>query len=131
MRWLTIIWSGIASAYLTLGLIHLGIWLKDRSNLSHLLFAVVAIAVAGVSVGELLMWSARTPEEFGLYMRWTHVPLFVTIVGVVAFVHVYLGTGRAWLAWAVIGVRSRSEEHTSELQSPCNLVCRLLLEKQK
>src|SRR2546426_7463162 len=31
------------------------------------------------------------------------------------------------------GVRGvdRSEEHTSELQSPCNLVCRLLLEKKK
>src|SRR5205807_7777071 len=29
------------------------------------------------------------------------------------------------------GVRPRSEEHTSELQSPCNLVCRLLLEKKK
>src|SRR5256885_5548266 len=29
----------------------------------------------------------------------------------------------------VLGVRS--EEHTSELQSPCNLVCRLLLEKKK
>src|SRR5256885_9431881 len=28
-------------------------------------------------------------------------------------------------------VRLRSEEHTSELQSPCNLVCRLLLEKKK
>src|SRR2546426_12844646 len=27
--------------------------------------------------------------------------------------------------------RPRSEEHTSELQSPCNLVCRLLLEKKK
>src|SRR5256885_11490511 len=27
--------------------------------------------------------------------------------------------------------RKRSEEHTSELQSPCNLVCRLLLEKKK
>src|SRR5215467_14839257 len=27
--------------------------------------------------------------------------------------------------------RRRSEEHTSELQSPCNLVCRLLLEKKK
>src|SRR5256885_7274519 len=26
--------------------------------------------------------------------------------------------------------RNRSEEHTSELQSPCNLVCRLLLEKK-
>src|SRR2546426_2441762 len=30
-----------------------------------------------------------------------------------------------------IGNPTRSEEHTSELQSPCNLVCRLLLEKKK
>src|SRR5256885_7359486 len=29
------------------------------------------------------------------------------------------------------GDATRSEEHTSELQSPCNLVCRLLLEKKK
>src|SRR5256885_11163229 len=29
------------------------------------------------------------------------------------------------------GINDRSEEHTSELQSPCNLVCRLLLEKKK
>src|SRR5256885_12301752 len=31
----------------------------------------------------------------------------------------------------VVRVPERSEEHTSELQSPCNLVCRLLLEKKK
>src|SRR2546426_3264166 len=31
----------------------------------------------------------------------------------------------------VIAGGVRSEEHTSELQSPCNLVCRLLLEKKK
>src|SRR5256885_6417425 len=30
-----------------------------------------------------------------------------------------------------VGSLLRSEEHTSELQSPCNLVCRLLLEKKK
>src|SRR2546426_6081455 len=30
----------------------------------------------------------------------------------------------------VISNKQRSEEHTSELQSPCNLVCRLLLEKK-
>src|SRR5256885_13169189 len=39
------------------------------------------------------------------------------------------------LARAVLDGRARrsrrSEEHTSELQSPCNLVCRLLLEKKK
>src|SRR2546426_3702630 len=33
------------------------------------------------------------------------------------------------LSW--LSFTSRSEEHTSELQSPCNLVCRLLLEKKK
>src|SRR5256885_11606610 len=41
-----------------------------------------------------------------------------------------LVSARAWSKPA--GRRtSRSEEHTSELQSPCNLVCRLLLEKKK
>src|SRR2546426_7205041 len=30
-----------------------------------------------------------------------------------------------------VSMNRRSEEHTSELQSPCNLVCRLLLEKKK
>src|SRR5256885_8098627 len=48
--------------------------------------------------------------------------------------------GRVTVAGELIGrVRAirllrragRSEEHTSELQSPCNLVCRLLLEKKK
>src|SRR5215467_13669290 len=33
--------------------------------------------------------------------------------------------------WGACWERTRSEEHTSELQSPCNLVCRLLLEKNK
>src|SRR2546426_8733005 len=49
------------------------------------------------------------------------------------------GPARAVRAAAAVGVDvrrlgldgRRSEEHTSELQSPCNLVCRLLLEKKK
>src|SRR2546426_5060506 len=48
------------------------------------------------------------------------------------------GTGRDAGGGGLVGCRiscfsadSRSEEHTSELQSPCNLVCRLLLEKKK
>src|SRR5256885_16745109 len=38
-----------------------------------------------------------------------------------------------WSRWPGRNMRwkDRSEEHTSELQSPCNLVCRLLLEKKK
>src|SRR5256885_10856493 len=52
-------------------------------------------------------------------------------------VHVVLdGLARAFLGRleqrAHVHVEAqRSEEHTSELQSPCNLVCRLLLEKKK
>src|SRR2546426_7770052 len=37
----------------------------------------------------------------------------------------------AWAAEVACALGVRSEEHTSELQSPCNLVCRLLLEKKK
>src|SRR5256885_5473067 len=37
----------------------------------------------------------------------------------------------SFIRTALRHLRSRSEEHTSELQSPCNLVCRLLLEKKK
>src|SRR2546426_8729113 len=36
-----------------------------------------------------------------------------------------------WWTAINVGLNERSEEHTSELQSPCNLVCRLLLEKKK
>src|SRR5256885_10433343 len=39
--------------------------------------------------------------------------------------------GRLDLAMDRVDLNERSEEHTSELQSPCNLVCRLLLEKKK
>src|SRR2546426_4743216 len=37
---------------------------------------------------------------------------------------------RERVPWPEGQVEERSEEHTSELQSPCNLVCRLLLEKK-
>src|SRR5256885_12030825 len=47
-------------------------------------------------------------------------------VGTVAWAHVQLLFGQESPL-----VAERSEEHTSELQSPCNLVCRLLLEKKK
>src|SRR5256885_4533535 len=46
--------------------------------------------------------------------------------------HGWPGSVRARIRRAVTASGDeRSEEHTSELQSPCNLVCRLLLEKKK
>src|SRR5256885_8038759 len=47
----------------------------------------------------------------------------------------FRGLRRSRTSWGFTGRTgswpTRSEEHTSELQSPCNLVCRLLLEKKK
>src|SRR2546426_2170009 len=53
-----------------------------------------------------------------------NAPLGAALQGAVA--HYVLGLASVY-ALAI----ARSEEHTSELQSPCNLVCRLLLEKKK
>src|SRR2546426_2272307 len=44
--------------------------------------------------------------------------------------HVGVAPAAAILGELALGIEARSEEHTSELQSPCNLVCRLLLEKK-
>src|SRR5205807_4086510 len=54
------------------------------------------------------------------------ISLLVIATNVYALV-LFLPSLHVWL-WLP---QVRSEEHTSELQSPCNLVCRLLLEKKK
>src|SRR5256885_5266790 len=45
--------------------------------------------------------------------------------------HLEAGGAISYQPRLVLLSNGRSEEHTSELQSPCNLVCRLLLEKKK
>src|SRR5256885_11386910 len=45
---------------------------------------------------------------------------------VIAVSHAAVASG----PWGRASVHTRSEEHTSELQSPCNIVCRLLLESK-
>src|SRR2546426_5787275 len=72
-------------------------------------------------------------------------PLFRSVVGLVGITpaagyitvpaSLAVGALSALVSYTAIQIRAttrlRSEEHTSELQSPCNLVCRLLLEKKK
>src|SRR2546426_5861750 len=92
----------------------------------------------------MIMWSAvilrilengstRSPGQ-GSTVGWTTGPVDGTGDG-------GRGTGAVAGALAPVSMKprmsclvtrpARSEEHTSELQSPCNLVCRLLLEKKK
>src|SRR5262245_65582675 len=108
MSWVTVIWSVGAGGCLTLALIQLFVWSKDRSDRASVFFSVLAISVAGFAALELALMRAQTPEQIGVIVRWLHVPAWVMIASLVAFVRLYLRAGRLWLAWAVIGTRTLS-----------------------
>src|SRR5881409_1381977 len=108
MNWVTIIWAMGGGACLTLALMHLVVWCKDRAALANLVFAVMATAVAVLAALELAMMRADTPGQFGIAVRWLHVPGWVIAASLVAFVRLYLRAGRRWLAWTVVGMRTVS-----------------------
>src|SRR5258706_6570473 len=108
MSWVTIIWAMIASACLTLALVHALVWWRRRESRANLLFALTAVATAVFAGCELWIMRAETPAEFGMAVRWAHVPAWVLIVSLVGFVRLCLRAGRFWLAWTVCGVRALS-----------------------
>ena len=63
MSWVTIIWSMIASACLTLAAIHLLVWYRNRTAWAHLLFSATAVSTAAFTFCELWMMRAQTPES--------------------------------------------------------------------
>src|ERR1043166_1091168 len=108
MSWVTVIWSVGVGACLTLAFIQFVVWWKYRAARANLAFSVLAIAVAAFAALELTVMRAETSEQFGTVARWIHVPAWVIVVSLVAFVRLYLRAGRPWLAWAIIGVRTLS-----------------------
>ena len=80
----------------------IGIWFA-RTRWANLLFALTAVATSLFAGCELWMMRAKTPEAFGIAMRWADVPFWVMIVSLVGFVRFSLQAGRLWLAWTVCG----------------------------
>src|SRR5262245_15100977 len=108
MSWVTIVWSIGAGACIMLAFLQFIVWWKDRTARANLAFSVGAIAVAAFAALEFALMRAQTPEAFGIITRWIHVPAWVLIVSIVAFVRLYLNAGRRWLAWTVVSVRTLS-----------------------
>ena len=108
MSWVTIIWSMIASACLTLAAVNLLVWCKKRTEWANLLFSLTAVGTAGMAYCELWMMRAETPGQFGTALRWLHVPAWALLVALVGFVRLYLRAGRPWLAWSFVGLRTLS-----------------------
>src|SRR5688572_32587439 len=84
----------------------------------------VCFAIAGTLVGQA---DSQTAEQAGASAV---TLLAVCLVEAAILTHLILRS--SWTGWRLMAtVFFRSEEHTSELQSQSNLVCRLLLEKKK
>src|SRR3989454_6094351 len=114
---------------------------------------VLPVVINGTFYLELALGPARAWVDPRLTARWegtVYACSALLALGWLRLMHAELGVGAALplalaLTIATVGSLSvirraaradqlqlvRSEEHTSELQSPCNLVCRLLLEKKK
>ena len=106
MSWITILWSMIAAACLTLAAFYCVVWLKQRENWVHLLFSSSAVAAAAIAGFELAMMHAQTVRQYEVLVRWIHVPTWVLIVSLVGFVRLYLRAGRRWLAWTICALRT-------------------------
>src|SRR2546426_8367601 len=101
----------LAAALFTIGVIGV----LTRRNIMIILMSI-ELMMNAVNIN-LIAFSARLQQVTG--------QVFAIFVITVAAAEAAVGLG------IVIAMFKRSEEHTSELQSPCNLVCRLLLEKKK
>ena len=105
MNWVEITWIMMIAASSMLGVVHLFVWQKQRSQYVHLLFFVLAVSAAAYGAFEVERLRAETPASYAWNVRWSHVPLAIFVFSIVGFVRLYFDAGRPWLANAVIAIR--------------------------
>lgn len=109
LSWTPIIFAILVTACLTLAVVHLIVSLKIRHTSGNLLLSLGAsTALAAMAFCELSMMRAATPAEYGVALRWLHVPVFILILTLVGFVLFHLRVGRWWLALTVCILRAVS-----------------------
>jgi len=99
MTWITILWPMVTGACVTMALIHLRTGLRQRPGAAHLLFSLNAFVVAAFSCLELASTRAGGPAQFLELQRWMDFVGAALFISLTAFVRVFLGTGRKWLAF--------------------------------
>jgi len=105
MNWVEIAWTMMIAASLMLGVIHLFVWQKRRSQWADLMFFALAASAAAYGVCELAIMRAQTPASLAATVRWAHVPLAMVVLSIVGFVRLYFDAGNLWLAYAAVGLR--------------------------
>ncbi len=115
--WATIVWLLVASASLTVGLIHLSIGFRQPRR-AQVWFGLTGIANAAIACFELALMRSTTPDQAGHLLRWIHVPVFVYVTCLVLFLRTFFKAGRVWLAAAAIGCRGLASLVVNFLRSP-------------
>lgn len=104
MSGITIVWSMVASACLTVAALHLYIGVRRRSR-SDLLFAASAVCAAVIAFLEMSMMLSPSPQRHGEVIRLFHVPFALLVLTLVLFVRSFLDAGRAWLGGLAVAIR--------------------------
>ncbi|MEO5917295.1 MAG: hypothetical protein ABIS50_23900 [Luteolibacter sp.] len=99
------IWSGLAGACLMLGLLHLVVWCRSRQAWASFWLSVTAFGVIGILACEVSAMYTDSPAVFERAVWWGHLIFPSVCLGVLGFVHCYLGTGRPWLFGLALGMR--------------------------
>ena len=100
-----VLWPVIDSAMVTLGIVHLSIWLRDRRGFAHLAFAVLTVASAAASMLELVMMQSTTVDEFATAQRWQHAFVFVMSLALICYMQLRLNLRQIRLALLAVGLR--------------------------
>ena len=106
MSWITIVCSMIAASCLTVAGIHLLVWLRSRNAWGNLLLANCALSGAVMVGFDVALMHATTASQSAALLRWMYLPLSWGMVSLLFFIRQYLGTGRTWLMWLVVGLRA-------------------------
>ena len=119
MSWVTFIWSMLIGACAAIALPYLlvGIWQRRPADL---FFVGVVLGTIGIAVAELAAMYATSVTQYGDVLRWGQVPMFLLVVSIVGFVHLYFGTGRLWLGAMTCAVRLACL--IIDFTSPSNLI---------
>lgn len=105
MNWIDIAWPVMGGVSLTLGLIHVLIWLRQRNQSAQLMFGLAAGSVAVLAIFELVLMHSRSPLHYFAVLRWAHVPVALVAIALVGFVRLHFKAGRPWLGITACAIR--------------------------
>jgi len=108
MTWIDIAWPMMSAASLTLALVHVVTWYKQRDLADHLALGLICFGVGVIAILEWQMMRAQTPDGFAMLMRWVLVPFVLIFVGLVAFVRVHFRAGGLWLGLLIVAAQLAS-----------------------